>query len=113
VNYHLHFHFLFTSDRRLAFTASNNCEIMVGMEDAGIYADHIIHDKLEEIAAEVPTIYEDGQIERIYTFNDGAVVKYEWRALNEDGFNHRFTLVKMPKKNPFKLKEGIIKTINY
>ena len=83
------------------------------MENAAIYADHIMQDQLEEISAEVPTIFEDDRIERIYTFKDGAVVKYEWRALDGEEFNHRFTLVKTPDGNPFQLNEGIIKTINY
>ena len=83
------------------------------MENAGIYADHIMRDHREEFVSETPTIYEDEHIERIYSFKDGAVVKYEWRASDVEKFNHRFTLVKTPEENPFQLKEGIIKTIYY
>ena len=83
------------------------------MENAGIYADQIMLDQLDGIATERPTIYEDDRIERVYAFKDGAIVKYEWRAWDEDQFNHRFTLVKTPDDNPHRLKQGIIKTINY
>ena len=77
------------------------------------YVGIILRDETHEIASETPTIYEDARIERVYGFNDGAVVKYEWQDVSLRQFNHRFTLVKLPDPNPVKLKTGIIRTINY
>ncbi len=83
------------------------------------YAEIIMNDEREKIVAETPTIYESDKIERIYEFADGAIVKYEWQA-TPDGrtsavgaFNHRFTLISLPPKNPHGFKKGIIKEIDY
>ena len=72
-----------------------------------------MRDERDEIVSETPTVYENARIERVYEFTDGAVVKYEWQDVSVQDFNHRFTLVQAPRKNPAKLKPGIIKTINY
>ncbi|MEO7673205.1 MAG: hypothetical protein ABIU09_03900 [Pyrinomonadaceae bacterium] len=77
------------------------------------YVGIIMRDETEEIASETPTIYESARIERIYEFNDGAVVKYEWQDQSLQQFNHRFTLVKPPSPNTAKLSAGVIKTIDY
>lgn len=89
------------------------------MKAAEHYAEIIMRDEREKIVKETPTIYTDEQIERIYEFADGAVIKYEWqstpdgRTSPDEKFNHRFSLVKTPNPNPQKLKEGIISQINY
>lgn len=89
------------------------------MKNAQNYAAIIMNDEREKIVKETPTIYNDEQIERIYEFEDGAVVKYEWQATPdgrtsaEEKFNHRFSLIKAPQPNPHNLKEGIISQINY
>ena len=72
-----------------------------------------MQDERDEIAAETPTVYEDDQIERVYEFRDGAVVKYEWNDHSRRQFNHRFTLVTPPRPNTAKLKAGVIRTIEY
>lgn len=81
------------------------------------YADIIIRDDLERIASEKTIEYESHKIERIYEFDDGAVVKYEWQDFpagkTEENFNHRFTLITLPSPNPHNFKKGIIKTIDY
>ncbi len=77
------------------------------------YVGIILRDETHEIASETPTIYKNAQIERVYEFNDGAVVKYEWQDISLNQFNHRFTLVRPPEPNPEKLSAGTIKTINY
>ncbi len=83
------------------------------------YAEIIMNDEREKIVSETPTIYESDKIERIYEFADGAIVKYEWQSTPDgrtsaDGaFNHRFTLISLPPKNPQGFKKGIIKEINY
>jgi hypothetical protein len=89
------------------------------MKNAEEYADIIMRDEREKILKETPTVYETDRIERIYEFADGAIVKYEWQS-TPDGrtsasgaFNHRFTLITSPKKNPHGFKKGIIKVINY
>jgi hypothetical protein len=89
------------------------------MRESEDYANIILNDERDKIVSETPTIYEDDQIERIYEFDDGAVVKYEWQSTpagrtSPDGkYNHRFTLVEPPSPNPQKLKKGVIKVINY
>jgi hypothetical protein len=89
------------------------------MRKAEEYADIILADERDKIVTETPTIYEDDRIERVYEFDDGAVVKYEWQSTlggrtSPDGkYNHRFTLEKLPELNPGKLKKGVIKVINY
>ena len=83
------------------------------MKGAESYVDQIMQDDVGNIVSETPTIFEDEHIERIYVFQDAAVVKYEWFSVNRSRFNHRFTLIETPAKNPHGLKKGIIKTINY
>jgi hypothetical protein len=83
------------------------------------YADIIMRDEREKIVSERPTVYETDKIERVYEFEDGAVVKYEWQntpdgRTSPDGkFNHRFTLVTAPTPNPHGFEAGVIKQINY
>ena len=77
------------------------------------YVEIIMQDERGQIVAEKPTVYEDEQIERVYEFGDGAVVKYEWNDHSLRQFNHRFTLLTPPKPNPAKLKAGVIRTIEY
>lgn len=89
------------------------------MQNAEEYAEIIMRDERAKIVKETPTVYTEEKIERIYEFTDGAQVKYEWqstpdgRTSPDEKFNHKFTLVKLPNPNPLKLKEGIIKQINY
>ncbi len=89
------------------------------MNDADRYVQIIMHDERENIVSETPTVFEDDYIVRVYEFEDGAVVNYEWRNLPderislEDRFNHRFTLEKLPLGNPANLEKGIIEVIYY
>jgi hypothetical protein len=94
------------------------------MKNVQEYADIIIRDEREKIVSETPTKFETDAIERIYEFDDGAVVRYEWQNLRPDAgdgdddtskeqFNHRFTLIELPAPNPRKFKKGVIKQINY
>lgn len=83
-----------------------------------IYVTSIIEDIQTRFTREETTKFIEGeQIEREYTFEDGAVVLYEWqnapRSGSSEKFNHRFTLKTPPKPNPHKLKTGVIKEINY
>lgn len=81
------------------------------------YAEIILNDEREKILKETPTVYESDNIERIYVFYDGAVVRYEWQSFpvnnSKEIYNHRFSLITAPAPNPHKLKTGIIKTIDY
>lgn len=81
------------------------------------YVTSIIQDIQTRFITEKTTKFSLSQIERTYEFDDGAVVKYEWRdavaASEKDGFNHRFTLTKPPKPNPHKLTKGVIKVIEH
>lgn len=83
------------------------------------YAEIIMRDEREKIVRETPTAYTDDKIERIYEFEDGAVVKYEWqntpdgRTSATGAFNHRFTLITLPAPNPNGFKKGVIKEIKY
>lgn len=81
------------------------------------YADIIIRDETEKIAAETPTVYTPDKIERVYEFVDGAVIKYEWQSQPpedaEEQYNHKFTLTKTPSQNPNKFRTGVVKVINY
>lgn len=83
------------------------------------YANIIMFDEREKIVRETPTVFEDDYLERVYEFDDGAVVSYEWqgtpdgRTSPEGKYNHRFTLKELPLTNPEKLKKGVIKEINY
>ncbi len=81
------------------------------------YADIIIEDISEEIKGEMTTVYENEKIERLYSFHDGAIVKYEWRSSpsenSAESFNHRFTLIQPPSQNSNKFETGIIKVIDF
>ncbi len=81
--------------------------------DAEKYVQLIMSDETETVVRETPTVYDADRIERVYEFEDGAVVKYEWQDAALGGFNHRFTLVTPPKPNPKKLSAGVIHTIDY
>lgn len=84
------------------------------MKNAEEYADIIIRDERERIVRETPTVYEDEKIERIYEFDDGAVLKYEWQhAPAAEAFNHKFTLIEPPAPNPQRFRTGVVKVINY
>lgn len=84
------------------------------MKNAEEYADIIIRDERERIVSETPTVYRDDKIERVYEFDDGAVVKYEWQsAPRAEAFNHKFTLVTPPAPNPQQFRAGVVKVINY
>jgi len=89
------------------------------MKKSADYAEIIMRDEREKIVSETPTVYETDRIVRVYEFEDGAIVKYEWQATpdgrtSETGdFNHRFTLTTLPDPNPHGFKKGIIKVINY
>ncbi len=82
-----------------------------------IYVTSIIEDIQTRFVKEETTKFTEDFIEREYTFEDGAVIKYEWQLAPRSGsagkFNHRFTLITPPKPNPNKLKTGVIKEINY
>ncbi len=81
------------------------------------YVNSIIQDIQNHFVNEETIKYSESRIERLYEFEDGAVVKYEWqnapRTGSSDKFNHRFTLETPPKPNPHKLTKGIIRIINY
>lgn len=81
------------------------------------YVTSIIQDIQTRFVDEKTTKFSLNQIERTYEFDDGAVVVYEWQDSASqkagDEFNHRFTLKKVPKPNPNKLKTGVIKVISF
>jgi hypothetical protein len=81
------------------------------------YVTSIIQDIQTRFVDEKTTKFSLNQIERTYTFDDGAIVKYEWQDASlmqsSDDFNHRFTLQKLPKPNKHKLETGTIKVIAY
>lgn len=89
------------------------------MKNAEEYADIIIRDEREKISKETPTRYGDDRIERVYEFDDGATVRYDWQSRRasenskNESYNHRFVLVTLPSPNPLRLKKGIIKKIDY
>lgn len=89
------------------------------MKSIESYADIIMRDERDKIVSETPTVYETDCIVRVYEFEDGAVVKYEWQSTpdgrtSETGkYNHRFTLTTLPAPNPHNFKKGVIKVINY
>lgn len=89
------------------------------MRNGEDYANIIMLDERDKIVRETPTVFEDDYLERVYEFDDGAVVSYEWQGTPDgrtsaDGkYNHRFTLKEPPSLNPGKLKKGLIKVINY
>ncbi len=87
-------------------------------DHTNIYVTSIVEDIQTRFVKEETTTFKEGeQIAREYTFEDGAVVKYEWQNAPRSGsggkYNHRFTLQGLPKPNPHKLKKGVIKEINY
>jgi len=86
-------------------------------KQANMYVTSIIEDVQTRFVNEKTTIYSDDQIERTYEFEDGAVVRYEWQIAagkkEDEKYNHRFTLVKVPKPNPGKLKKGVLRTIEF
>lgn len=83
------------------------------------YVKDIIEDNLDRIVNEEPVEYDQHKLTRLYEFEDGAVVKYEWQdvaatySANAEKFNHKFTLVNLPKPNPHKLHKSIVEVINY
>lgn len=83
------------------------------MMSAEEYVRIIMQDETDKIVREIPVVYEADRIEREYEFEDGAVVKYEWQDISLRSFNHRFSLVSLPKPNPEKLAAGVIRTIDY
>lgn len=89
------------------------------MKNAQEYAEIIMRDERKLIVKETPTVYETHKIERVYEFQDGAIVKYEWqesptgRTSKDEIFNHRFTLMVLPTPNPNKFEKATIKVINY
>ena len=89
------------------------------MKNAEEYAEIIIRDETDKIVSETPTVYTPDKIERIYEFEDGAIIKYEWQSSPEgrtsktERYNHKFTLTKLPSPNPHKFKTGVVKVINY
>jgi hypothetical protein len=89
----------------------------MNIENAEGYADIVIRDEREKIVSEKPTVYSEDKIERIYEFQDGAILLYEWQSLppedSKDKYNHKFTLITLPEPNPRKFKTGIVKVINY
>ena len=90
---------------------------MKNNKHANYYVTSIVQDIQTRFVGEKTTKYSLSQIERIYDFDDGAVVKYEWQdssvVKSMDEYNHRFSLTKPPKPNPHKLSKGIIKVISF
>lgn len=84
---------------------------------ANHYVNAIIKDIQNQFVHEETITFSDSKIERVYEFEDGAVVRYEWQseenAQNGESFNHRFTLVKLPDLNSDNLEIGVIKEILY
>ncbi len=89
------------------------------MNEAEKYVQIIMRDDRDLIVSETPTIYEDDHIVRVYEFEDGAIVNYEWQSAPDgrmsaaERFNHKFTLIKLPNPNPSNLEAGVISVINY
>ncbi|MGI8543618.1 MAG: hypothetical protein ACR2MD_09100 [Aridibacter sp.] len=85
-------------------------------EHTEIYIKSILQDIRNHFVEETLS-HSANRIEREYKFEDGAVIKYEWqnapRAGSANLYNHRFSLINPPKPNPYKLKTGIVKVINY
>lgn len=84
---------------------------------ANSYVNAIIRDVQNAFVREETTTFSDSKIERTYEFEDGAIVKYEWKseesAKNDEQFNHRFTLIKTPVSNSENLETGVIKIVKY
>ncbi|MET0753462.1 MAG: hypothetical protein ABWZ66_08820 [Pyrinomonadaceae bacterium] len=89
----------------------------MNIENAEEYADIVIRDEREKIVSEKPTVYSADKIERVYEFEDGAILKYEWQSLppedSKDKYNHKFTLINLPSPNPRKFEPGVVKVIDY
>jgi hypothetical protein len=89
------------------------------MRNGEDYANIIMLDEREKIVKETPTVFKDDYLERVYEFDDGAVVSYEWqgaadgRTSPDEKYNHRFTLTGLPSPNLAGLKKGVLKVINY
>lgn len=84
------------------------------MKTAEEYAEIIMNDDRGRIMNETSDVFESDYIRRIYEFEDGAVVHYEWRSADSNAkgkYNHRFTLEEPPKPNPGKFKKGVILSI--
>jgi hypothetical protein len=81
------------------------------------YVNSIVQDIQNHFVREETLQHSSVRIERIYEFEDGAVIKYEWQDApnpkTSETYNHRFTLVNPPNPNPHKLKNGVIKVIEY
>jgi hypothetical protein len=81
------------------------------------YANSIIEDVRSRFTHEETTKFTEHEIERVYEFEDGCVVKYEWRSGGRGGksggYNHRFSIVKPPKPNPEKIQKGVIREIPF
>lgn len=86
-------------------------------QQTDFYANSIIEDVRSRFVNEETTKYTEHEIERVYEFDDGCVVKYEWRSREKSGkssgFNHRFSIIKAPKPNPEKVKVGVIREIGF
>jgi phage baseplate assembly protein gpV len=82
-----------------------------------IYVNAIIKDVQNAFVREETTSFSESRIERIYEFEDGAIVKYEWQdeesSIRGENYNHRFTLIKLPTPNPGNLELGVLKTVGY
>ncbi len=82
------------------------------------YVTNIIQDIQNTFVSERTIKFSETRIERVYEFEDGAIVKYEWQDYpptgnSADNYNHRFTLVTPPEPNPNNIEKGLIKVINY
>ncbi len=87
------------------------------ISDTDLYVNSIIEDVQTRFVSEETIIYSDTEIERNYEFEDGAIVRYEWRSgpgkAADEKYNHRFTLSSLPKPNPKKIKKGVIRMIGF
>lgn len=81
------------------------------------YVNAIIEDVQNSFVREQTISFSDSKIERVYEFEDGAVIRYEWQdetaSAHGESFNHRFTLIKVPTPNQGDLELGIIKNVHY
>lgn len=84
---------------------------------ANSYVNAIIRDVQNAFVREETMSFSQSRIERLYEFEDGAVVKYEWQSeensQNGEPFNHKFTLIKKPVSNSENLETGVIKIVKY
>lgn len=83
------------------------------------YVRDILVDDRSRIVSEETTQYTPEQITRIYEFDDGAVIRYEWKDISlydssdSEAFNHKFTLETPPDPNPHKLQKSVLKVISF